>query len=362
MSWADYGFTQNDLALFPVDRSVKGFNLALKERFELMHFNPSNNRYIRLVDCAENRWTLLVNNRSISTGRYNFLLHLNDCFKSLRPSSNATYWNVSGSYFLTQDEYDYVVKTIRGINRYFEDIVDELIASGFNTSFLTFTDSVSQLTNIMAYSYTNKHWAIQMYYAINKLRYAMHHISSGALNYIYTFGKRNSNSNYQTLEESLQSLTIDFINLSGGNDAYSYFPLIILYYKNGSFYIRYLAEYFLIKKSYLDSLESSFFTGTQNACWQFREYSNFFSESLSIPFWCYVDKNNIVTYENESYYKINCTFDKDSLIDIIRNNTNYKDDSSPESSGYLYYMSFQVSNRTYEMLDGLNTLQFLDIA
>lgn len=365
MSWANYGFTQNDLALLPIKPSLDAFIGALKERFELLGLS-SDAAYQYIVDYVAGNYIMLSDELAIpnsSGADYStcFLCLIDYLLTFLIPSSNTSLFNVSHSYFLTEDNYNYTQTSILGRNNIIEKAVSVLANEGFNSYRISLYQTINKNIPVALQnaSRQNKHWAIQRQKVLNLLRYALVYIENYWYNLIGVY--HQNSGDYTTFDDSLNNLTREhsYSITNGVEYGGHYAPIINLTYKDGQFYIGRLFDYFLIKKSFIDgiSFEKNKIYSRLQVLLDTDNYS-----SVLVPFWWSIDFNNIVSYtynnSTDDYYVINCPFLRNDIIDIARNYTGYVDDGNDHN----YRIVLRFGSYFYELLDGADYFSFLDVS
>lgn len=361
MSWKDYGFTQNDLALLPMKPSLDAFLGALKERFELLGLS-SDAAYQYIADYVAGNYIMLSNELAIpssSGADYStcFLCLVDYLLTFLIPASNTSLFNVSHSYFLTDENYN-AQTSILGRNNLIKKAVDILVNEGFNSYRISLYQTINKNISVALQnaSRQNKHWAIQRKKVFDLLRYALFYIGDYWDNVLGVY-HQNTND-YTTFNDSLNYLTYEraYWITNGVEYGGHYAPIINLYYKDGQFYIYRLFDYFLVKKSFIESI--SFVKDKIYSVIQILPYYNEYS--VTIPFWWNIDFNNIMSYtydrQTEDYYVINCPFSRNDIIDIARNYTGYIDDGN----SHEYRVVLRFGQYFYELIDGADYFQFLD--
>lgn len=366
MSWANYGFTQNDLALLPIKPSLDAFLGALKERFELLGLSGES-AYQYIYNYVAGNYIMLPNELAIpssSGADYStcFLCLVDYLLTFLIPSRNTSLFNVSHSYFLTEDNYDYLQTSILSRNNLINKAVGILADEGFNSSRINLYQTINKNIPVALQnaSRQNKHWAIQRQKTINLLRYALNYHGSSGYNIIGVY-HQSTNSNYMSFDDSLNYLTYEraYYVKNGVEYGGHYAPIINLYYKDGQFYIYRLFDYFLIKKSFVEGI--SFIKNKIYSRLQVLLDSDTYS-TLTVPFWWSIDFNNIISYtyngSTDDYYVINCPFSRNDIINIAKNYTGYIDDGNEHS----YAIILRFNNNFYELLDGADYFSFLDVS
>ena len=365
MSWADYGFTQNDLALLPTKPSLDAFLGALKERFDLLGL-AGEAAYQYIADYIAGNYIMLCNELAIPSSigaDYStcFLCLVDYLLTFLIPSSNTSLFGVSHSYFLTEDNYDYIQTSILSRSNLIDKAVSILSDEGFDSYRIILYQIINKNIPVALQnaSRQNKHWAIQRKKVLDLLRYAL--ICHDRYRY-NVLGVYHQNTNdYTTFDDSLNYLTRErayWIN-NGVEYGSNYAPIINLSYKDGQFYIYRLFDYFLIKKSFIESI--SFIKDKIYSRLQVLLNNDTYS-TLTVPFWWSIDFNNIVSYtydgNTDDYYVINCPFSRNDIINIAKNYIGYIDDGN----GHNYTIILRFNNNFYELLDGVNYFSFLDIS
>lgn len=360
--WQNYGFTQNDLALGSIDLSLNAFMLALKERFDLLGLtNDASYQYIS--NYVNKNYVLLANQLAITSSSgadysTNWLCLIDYLLTVLMPSSNRALFNTSNSYYLTKNNYDYVDTSVLRRDLVIDKAVSILLNNGFNTTRISITTTFQHNRPIaLSSSRQNKHWAIQRQKTINLLRYALNYHGSSNYNIVGVY--HQNTADYTTFDDSLNNLTYEraYYIRNGVEYGGNYAPIINLYYKDGQFRIYRLFDYFLIKKSFVESI--SFIKNKLYSTIQILPYYNEYS--VTIPFWWSIDFNNVVSYtydgQTEDYYVINCPFSRNDIIDIARNYTGYIDDGD----SHEYRVVLRFGQYFYELIDGADYFQFLDV-
>ena len=365
MSWADYGFTQNDLALLPMKPSLDAFLGALKERFDLLGL-AGEAAYQYIADYITGNYIMLCNELAIpssSGADYStcFLCLVDYLLTFLIPSSNTSLFGVSHSYFLTEDNYDYIQTSILSRRNLIDKAVSILSDEGFNSYRINLYQIINKNIPVALQnaSRQNKHWAIQRKKVLDLLRYALIYHDEYRYNVLGVY-HQNTND-YTTFDDSLNYLTRERAYRIDNGVEYgsNYAPIIDLSYKNGQFYIYRLFDYFLIKKSFIESI--SFIKDKIYSRLQVLLNNDTYS-TLTVPFWWSIDFNNIVSYtydgNTDDYYVINCPFSRNDIINIAKNYIGYIDDGNEHN----YEIILRFNNNFYELLDGVNYFSFLDIS
>ena len=363
--WQNYGFTQNDLALGSIDLSLNAFVLALKERFELLGL-INNAAYQYINNYVNKNYVLLANQLAITSSSgadysTNWFCLVDYLLTVLMPSRNTGLFNISHSYYLTKDNYDYIDTSVLRYDLVIDKAVGILLNDGFNTTRISITTTFQHNQPIaLSSSRQNKHWAIQRQKTINLLRYALNYHGSSGYNIVGVY-HQSTNHNYMSFDDSLNYLTYEraYYVENGVEYGGHYAPIINLYYKNGQFYIYRLFDYFLIKKSFIESI--SFIKDKIYSRLQVLLNNDTYS-TLTVPFWWSIDFNNIVSYtydgNTDDYYVINCPFSRNDIINIAKNYIGYIDDGNEHN----YEIILRFNNNFYELLDGVNYFSFLDIS
>lgn len=364
--WQNYGFTQNDLALLPIQPSLNAFILALKERFELLGLT-NNAAYQYILDYVNGNYILLANELAIpssSGADYStcFLCLIDYLLSFLMPSGNTSLFGINHSYFLTKANYDYTDITVRRSRDLIDAAVSILANEGFTSSRITLYSTINKnysvaLSNV---NRQNKHWAIQRQKVLNMLRYALiyHGILSPYNRYVY---KYNPNSNYNTIQDAYNDLSREReINFSSMSDLEYAF---VRYNDDGTFKITVFADSILVNKNVIDNF--TFVHGKQFAIFQNLNSDiignmNFDFESFDfvLNFWYGIDFDNVITRDGVDYYKAKFPFDYSKLVNMVLNQ-NYQ---HLTDYGYTpYRVAGQINTDLYELLDGADYFSFLDV-
>jgi hypothetical protein len=254
MSWANYGFTQNDLALLPIKPSLDAFLGALKERFELLGLSGES-AYQYIYNYVAGNYIMLSNELAIpssSGADYStcFLCLVDYLLTFLIPSSNTSLFSVSHSYFLTEDNYNYTQTSILSRNNLINKAVGILTDEGFNSYRINLYQTINKNIPVALQnaSRQNKHWAIQRQKVLNLLRYALVYHDRYRYNVLGVY--HQNTDDYTTFDDSLNYLTREraYWIYNGVEYGGNYAPIINLSYKDGQFYIYRLFDYFLIKR------------------------------------------------------------------------------------------------------------------
>ena len=348
MAWVDYGFTGFDMALMPVDFTLQGMFLALKERLDAAgivnsHYdNFSNGHYMFWPDADGSR-------TANQASRYNGVeLIISSLFNGYFIDSKlSNYFNI-----------DY---TSGNKNAMLDKACDFLNDNGFPTTKIPFNEN----WKLKPY---NKHWLIQRKVLINMLRYWLVQLpeswtSGSGDKILIEFQDTPKDGNDPIYQDTLADVFTNLSQTKTRISPWSSSNVLPLFYVNKQYrydvskygyYCQAILNNLYIDKTFVDNAITAHNDSDLRLRIQSNQYDdvNVFDGKFLLQNFLL---NNTYTFPNYgTFYKINFPYSTDDLIDIILDNESYLDNHG--------YMNEQMSagSYLYQVGDGANSFQFLD--
>lgn len=366
MSWADYGFINNDMALAYMPNTLLAIAKAIDERYRLMMCLNYANGYN-----SQNPDTYM---QGLVNGYPYIKLYNNLAYRGYSSSLYliSHYRDFADSYFSqlgrsTYNDYLTYPTFINGITRNpsflsYTNVLSEICAELNNEGFTTTPISVVSNYNSPLEYANNKHWIIQRKRMLDKYRYVY------SINYvdnnispryksntkIVTTQAQTSDVYYNTVNEALANLT-NVVVSSFTSSRPSYQKVICKFdIYNNKICINELIDSFIVTKSFVDDAISNCLDLTApQVQMRIRDTTSLLYNGYIIH---EVDLNDIVTYDGIDYYKIKYNPSRSDIISIL-SNLNYA-----QYDGYSEITRVGLESGFGQFFDGANYFSFLDIA
>ena len=354
MSWADYGFHGLDATFAVINKTFWAVAFATKERLDVI--GASNSYLNNLID---DEYSKIM-----------FPFWFNS--QNVRPSVNI-WWNVNYSiaYYANYFVYSLTNLKVYDIDSLGNAACDLLTQAGKPCNFDSREFSESRnTTDVRAYYKTltftiiNQTFILKYKQMLDLLRYPI--IDLGG-NYptchVIMYSDSNEYDTIQDAENAIlasQTETTKSLNSAYGGGYISGNIFAGSKHSNGKYVINEIIKTAYVLKSDVDVAISQTGDSTLNYYVRFQTRCRFVGTS-STEYFNYrhcalIDKTNIVTINNSGYYVINMPFTTNELFQLYENNI----DSIIGSSATIY-VEARIDFHIVNILDGINSFQFLDV-
>ena len=359
MSWADYGFINNDMTLVYKPKTLLAIAKAVDERYRLRicldladgYYNTRNQTYDQYLQ----RLVAGEIMRLYSNLHYDgsLVTHYRDFFDKYFSQFGYSSYN---NYLSVSTFVNAICRNPKPLSYtdILDDVCNELIDDGFNTNPIP----VVLNYNSRLERANNKHWIIQRQKMLNKYRYVFSISQTYSPRYngntkIISKQAYNSDTYYNTVNEALDNLTVENVSsFVNSRPAYRR-PICSFDIYHNQICINRLYDSIIITKSFVDDaiLNCHDLTNPKIQMFVGEATSVFYSDNIIHD----VDLNNIVTIDGVDYYKINFNPTRDEIISILSN----LDFSQYE--GYGESANAYLQSGFGQFFDGANYFDFLDI-
>lgn len=356
VSWADFGFTRNDLSLFSMFPTLKALAFALYERV------------YGLRDRTGYVYDNVLENLSVVIGRLNQLASYNinavgttgyikdyqnnyqnliDIFFSEINSLSLS----NGACFVSEISRNPQSLVIADL---MDDVVEELNNDGFVCSLIplrTGTDGSDYV-----YLANDKNFPIQRKRLFDKCRYFFTSYeedspvkgSNSKIGLIYRIG----GDYYNTVGMAIDALSSE--RYYRALNTQNRMPVLIQFnISENKIRIDDFPEYFVIDKAWLDNI-MTLYPNITNPLMTFDFNHSLFNSFYKLH---YINLSNVITYNNTQYYVIDVSPTTDEIISILQSEL-----SNGSDGGRTARIRYVYNTYLKQFYDGANFFKFIDIA
>lgn len=345
MTWIDYGFDGFDMALKPIDLTLQGMFLALKERLDVE--NIVNTRYNNF---ANNYYKFYLDADGSRTSQYANRYHgVEDIISSL-----------FNGFFVDSISSNTFTFYYNDINTVLDKACNYLFDNGFQTTKVPFGEN----WKLKPY---DKHWLIQRKVLTDMMRYWLVDLpeswTSGTPKLAFTYQRSTYDYNNPIYQDTLQDVFLNLDEIKIMLAPWSSPNILPLFYVNKSYrydvgrygyYCQGILHDIYIEKNFADSVINTHNDSNVRVKFYNSGYDdvNIFNGRILLQDILLNDTYTFTDYG--TFYKMNFPYSFNDLVDIVLDNAAYF-----EEHGYMFEQ-MAAKQYLYQVKDGADSFQFLD--